>query len=80
MYLFEKNKRFSGEWRYRQEGDCFTPPGSKYKKRKLKQWLQEKGIPLWIRDCLPLLAQNADVLWIPGVAISGKLEPNERMP
>jgi len=80
LYLFEKNKRFSGEWRYRQEGDRFTPPGSKYKKRKLKQWLQEKGIPLWIRDCLPLLAQNADVLWIPGVAISGKLEPNERMP
>ena len=80
LYLFEKNKRFSGEWRYRQEGDRFTPPGSKYKKRKLKQWLQEKGIPLWIRDYLPLLVQNADVLWIPGVAVSGKLEPTERTP
>lgn len=73
LYLFEKNKRFSGEWRYRKEGDRFTPPGSKYKRRKLKQWLQEKGIPLWIRDFLPLLAQEADVLWIPGVAVSGKL-------
>lgn len=73
LYLFQENKRFSGEWRYRREGDRFTPPGSQYKKRKLKKWLQEKGIPLWIRDFLPLLTQDADVLWIPGVAISGKL-------
>lgn len=73
LYLFQKNKRFSGEWRYRREGDRFTPPGSQCKKRKLKKWLQEKGIPLWVRDFLPLLTQDADVLWIPGVAISGKL-------
>jgi hypothetical protein len=39
-----------------------------YGRKKLKDMFIEKGIPQSIRDRLPLLAFNSQVLWIPGVA------------
>ena len=70
-YLFkpEKNLYFyfeklddSLEWRYRKEGDVYTPEGTFYKKRKLAKWMQESGIPNYVRDYLPLLAKKNKVI------------------
>ncbi|NLO22735.1 MAG: tRNA lysidine(34) synthetase TilS [Fibrobacter sp.] len=77
LYLFNGNTgntSFLEKWRYRQNGDTFTPLGTQYKKRKLNQWFQEHSIPLWIRDFLPLLAKDSEVLWIPGIATSENLD------
>lgn len=59
------------EVRYRKEGDRFSPPGLRSKRRKLKQWLQEFGIPAFVRDRLLVVACGGDVVWIPGFGVSG---------
>lgn len=68
--------QLSGEFvlRTRQEGDRFSPPGLRSRHRKLKKFLQERGIPFEERDCLPLVALNSEVLWIPGHAVSGNYQ------
>lgn len=56
--------------RSRLEGDRFSP-GKKGK--KLKEYLIEKKIPRQLRDRILLVAHNQEVLWIPGLAVGGKL-------
>ncbi|MDR1760487.1 MAG: tRNA lysidine(34) synthetase TilS [Fibrobacter sp.] len=73
LYFFAENLSFLGEWRYFQNGDRFSPPGSGYLHRKLTKWLQEHGIPQWVRRSLPLLVKNSTVYWIPGVVRSDSL-------
>jgi len=58
--------------RFRRDGDRFSPQGLNSEHRKLKKFLQEKGIPRSERDSLPLVAIGNEVLWIPGLAISGR--------
>ncbi len=67
LYYFVENLSFLGEWRYFRNGDRFSPPGSGCLHRKLTKWLQEHGIPRWVRRSLPLLVKNSFVCWIPGV-------------
>lgn len=58
--------------RFRRDGDRFSPQGLNSEHRKLKKFLQEKGIPRSERDSLPLVVIGNEVLWIPGLAISGR--------
>lgn len=57
-------------FRYRRDGDVFTPFGSK--KKLLSDYLTDKKIPKRIRDFLPLLCLGNEVLAIVGVEISQK--------
>lgn len=54
--------------RYRRAGDRFTPFGGG--ERKLKEFLIDKKIPVRIRDKLPLICYNEQVLIVCGVEIA----------
>lgn len=64
LYFFAAKNEPEGEWRYRKDGDVYSPEGMLCKRRKLCKWLQERGIPLFVRDHLPLLAKGSQVLRI----------------
>lgn len=51
--------------RFRRQGDHCQPPGRP--RRVLSRMLQEHGVPAWLRDRLPLVTVNDEVVWIPGV-------------
>ena len=57
--------------RYRREGDVFRPFGSG--RKKLKEYLIDKKIPVRIRDKLPLLCYNEEVLVVCGLEISDRV-------
>lgn len=54
--------------RFRRNGDIFTPYGGKSK--KLKQYLTDKKFPARVKDRLPLICRDNEVLAIVGVEIS----------
>lgn len=58
--------------RTRKEGDIFTPFGSKTP-QKLKTYFIKKKIPSELRDKIPLIALNNEILYISGVSMSEKL-------
>lgn len=58
--------------RFRKDGDRFTPCGGGSK--KLKEYLNDKKIPLRIRDRLPLITKGSEVLVIVGVELSEKVK------
>ncbi len=62
----------SAVWRLRQEGDVIEKFGGGTK--KLKNYLNDKKVPVRIRDSLPVLAVGNDVLAIIGVDISDKIK------
>ena len=58
--------------RFREGGECFKPLCYKYT-RPLKKWFQEAGVPPWLRDRIPLLYKDDELvavgdLWISAVA------------
>jgi tRNA(Ile)-lysidine synthase len=57
--------------RPRLPGDRFCPKGLKGTK-KLKDWFIDKKVPRSLRDQVLLVADNDEILWIPGMAISDK--------
>lgn len=57
-----KNLPEGAVWRNRYDGDFYSPPGMHCKRRKLSKWLQENGIPPFVRDFLPVLALENNVL------------------
>lgn len=70
LYLEGDKSRFSqveGCWRHPEEGDVLWPLDEKIKPRPLKQWLQEKGIPHWVRPSLDVFAQGHRVVFVSGV-------------
>lgn len=70
LYLEGDKSRFSqveGCWRHPEEGDVLWPLDEKIKQRPLKQWLQEKGIPHWVRSSLDVFAQGHRVVFVSGV-------------
>lgn len=72
LYFLSDKQRFSdveGVWRAPMDGDVLTPPDSKIKSRPLKQWLQEKGIPHWVRPSLQVFAQGSQILFVSGICI-----------
>ena len=49
-------------------GDGRRPPGRPT--RTLKNLLQEREIPIWQREKLPLLFHEDRLVWVPGVGIA----------
>jgi tRNA(Ile)-lysidine synthase len=59
--------------RNRRPGDRFQPLGMSNPK-KLKDFLIDRKIPLELRDRLPLLLWNDEIVWVAGVAISERFK------
>lgn len=59
-------------FRFRKEGDFFK----KFKggRKKLKEYLNDKKIPLKDRDFIPLLAKGSEIFCVTGVEISDKIK------
>jgi len=55
--------------RTRKPGDVIRPFGMK-EKTKLKKYLINRGIPEHVRDEIPLLVDENEVLWVAGIGIS----------
>ncbi len=55
--------------RLRREGDFIRPFGMKGTKT-LGDYMTDRKVPLPLRDFMPLLAKQNEVLWLPGVGIS----------
>lgn len=56
--------------RYREPGDWLKLSGGT---KKLKKYYIDKKIPQSLRNCMPLLCQEHEVLWLPGYAVSRRL-------
>ena len=57
------------ELRLRRDGDCIRPLGMRGTK-SLGDYMTDRKVPLPLRDLMPLLARENEVLWLPGVGIS----------
>ena len=68
---FDADKLEGAVVRTRREGDRFSPLGIKGSK-KLKDWFIDKKIPAFLRDSIPLVAKDGEILWAVGFAISSK--------
>ena len=55
--------------RLRREGDYIRPFGMKGTK-SLGDYMTDRKVPLPLRDFMPLLARENEVIWLPGVGIS----------
>lgn len=64
------------EIRTRREGDRFSPFGV-HGSKKLKDWMIDRKIPAEMRDGIPLLARDGEVLWVIGYGLSEKLRVGE---
>lgn len=54
--------------RYRQGGETINLPGRPNK--ALKKFMQEAAIPPWLRDRIPLLYHNNELVCVPGIGIA----------
>ena len=63
--------------RFRRDGDVISPLGVKGT-QKLKKYLNEKKIPNYKKDSIPLLCSGNDVLWVCGYGISDKIKVNDK--
>ena len=59
--------------RYRKNGDTIQPLGMQGK-QKLKKYFNEKKIPNYKKDFIPLLCKNNEVMWAAGCGINDKLK------
>lgn len=55
--------------RNRRNGDRFRPLGMSHEK-KLKDFLIDRKIPVEVRDAIPLLVWNGEIVWVGGIEIS----------
>ncbi len=62
-------------WRFRQEGDEFCKFGGG--RKKLKSFLIDKKIPARLRDFIPVLASDSEILVVAGIEISDKVKIGE---
>jgi tRNA(Ile)-lysidine synthase len=68
-YLDKGRLEFPLIVRNRRPGDRYRPlgaPGSK----KLKEMLRAKGVPLAVRDTLPVFVSAGRIVWVPGLPVS----------
>jgi len=68
VYFDAKNSGRKLTIRNRREGDRFHPMGSGGEK-KLKDFFIDKKIPIAVRNTLPLVVKDNDILWVPGFGI-----------
>ena len=63
----------SGEWNFRpRSGGETIRLGEDRPTRTLKNLLQERDVPMWQRDNLPLLFHGDRLVWVPGVGIAAE--------
>lgn len=62
-------------WRFREQGDVFTPFGGGTK--SLKEYFIDKKIPQRLRDRIPVLAVDNEILIVADIEISDKLKVEE---
>ncbi len=75
--FFDCGKLISGIYiRNRRNGDVFKPLGSSGTK-KLKEYFIDKKIPRELRDNIPLIAKNNEIIWIVGHRTSDKFKVTE---
>ncbi len=65
LYFFNQEETFFGKWRFRKDGDIYTP--LRGQPRTLKKWFEENGVPLFARDSIPLLSDGYRILRIGGI-------------
>ena len=63
-------------WRFREQGDVFTPFGNAGSK-SLKEYFIDKKIPSRLRDRIPVLAVNNQILIVADVEIADSLKVDE---
>jgi len=63
------------EVRFRRGGETWCGDGAHH--HPLKQWLQENGIPPWLRDLLPLLFYQDELIAIADLAIAKHFRASE---
>jgi tRNA(Ile)-lysidine synthase len=56
--------------RHRRDGDRFSPMGMDGT-RKVKDYLSDRGVPVALRDSIPIVAVEDTIVWIVGHAVSG---------
>ena len=59
----------SVELRHRKDGDRFRPYGMTGS-RKLKDFFGDVGIPVEVRDRVPLIVSGSEIVWVVGYAVS----------
>jgi tRNA(Ile)-lysidine synthase len=57
--------------RTRKPGDLYRPLGAPGRK-KLKEILRAKGVPVAARDRLPVVLSRAEIVWVPGLPVGEK--------
>ena len=71
----------SGEWCFRARiGGETIRLGADRPTRTLKNLLQERELPMWQRDNLPLLFHGDRLVWVPGVGIASDYACREGEP
>jgi tRNA(Ile)-lysidine synthase len=71
----------SGEWSFRpRTGGETIRLGEDRPTRTLKNLLQERDVPMWQRDNLPLLFHGDRLVWVPGVGIAAEYACREGEP
>lgn len=59
--------------RNRRPGDLYRPLGAPGRK-KLKEILRAKGVPLEARDRLPVFLSGNEIVWVPGLPVADKFK------
>lgn len=61
--------------RSRRSGDRFCPAGMRGKSKKLQDFLSDAKVPRQMRDRVPLLATDRDILWVVGMRTDERFLP-----
>ena len=68
--LFDLDKLvFPLEVRSRRPGDLYRPLGAPGRK-KLKEMLRARGIPVESRPALPVFMSGGEIIWVPGLPVA----------
>ena len=63
--------------RYRRDGDFIQPLGFSGT-QKLKKYFNEKKIPNYRKDFIPLLCKDNEVYWVAGIGLSEKIKVKDK--
>lgn len=77
QHIVDANKiPANAEWRFKEDGDVFTPFGSENEK-KLKDYLADKKVPQRLRGSIPVLAVGNTIYIVADIEISDMVKVDE---